>query len=91
MKLTKTASGKLKVSFSKKDWVSIGQKSGWFKKAQLAGLGNDLDTGAPGAGVPGAGVPGGGLGEDPIGEDPIGDDLGGEGLGGELGRDLGSK
>lgn len=35
MKLTKTASGKQAIKFSKKDWLAIGKRAGWTKKAQL--------------------------------------------------------
>ena len=34
MKITKTASGKQTVKISKQDWINIGKKAGWTKKAQ---------------------------------------------------------
>ena len=45
MKLTKTASGKKKLSMSRKEWTSIGKKAGWMKKAQnfSSEIGNDQD------------------------------------------------
>ena len=33
MKIVKTASGKQKIKMSKKEWQSIGKKSGWMKTA----------------------------------------------------------
>lgn len=34
MKLEKTASGSKKITMSKKEWLHIGSKTGWLKKAQ---------------------------------------------------------
>jgi len=34
MKLTKTASGQNKLSISRKEWIRIGKKYQWLKKAQ---------------------------------------------------------
>jgi len=34
MKITKTASGKTEVRISKSEWINIGKKQGWMKKAQ---------------------------------------------------------
>ena len=35
MKLVKNASGKMSIKLSKSDWLNIGQKQGWVKKAQV--------------------------------------------------------
>ena len=35
MKIIKTASGKKSVKLSKREWLNIGKKAGWIKKAQV--------------------------------------------------------
>lgn len=43
MKITKTASGKQRITLSKSEWLAMGHKAGWTKKAQMDISGINFD------------------------------------------------